>query len=134
MAELFNTFLIKCIPARMLLSGTIIATPSKYLNYWVIPSIISIIFIFSRIVNYNILKNQNITQKGAFGHVFKYNYTRFFSYIDAYYIYHINNVKKNMYVPRRCLLSIYFLVSYLYYIIIITYNVTPNFLIYQNFQ
>ena len=78
MSDLFNVFLCKCVPARVILSGSIIATSNEYMRLWLIPSIISLIFIFYRIIDYNILKKNNIEQKGAFGQVFKYNYTRFF--------------------------------------------------------
>jgi hypothetical protein len=78
MSELFNIFLFRCIPARILLSGSIIATSAQYMNYWIIPAIITIIYIFSRILNYNELNKKKIKQKGFFGQEYNYNYTRFF--------------------------------------------------------
>jgi len=78
MSNLFNVFLLKCVPARAIISVAIIQTKNEHMKLWLIPAIISVIFIFYRIINYNILKKKNIQQKGAFGQVFDYNYTRFF--------------------------------------------------------
>lgn len=78
MSNLFNVFLFKCVPARAILSGVIVSTSNEYMKLWLIPAIISVIYIFYRIINYNILKKKNIQQKGAFGKVFDYHYTRFF--------------------------------------------------------
>jgi len=78
MSNLFNVFLFKCVPARAILSCVIVSTSNEHMKLWILPAMISIIYIYYRIVNYNILKKKNIQQKGAFGQVFNYNYTRFF--------------------------------------------------------
>ena len=78
MTNLFNIFLIGCVPARIGLSSLIMLPSDNYMNIWIIPSTILILLFINRIVDYNTLKKNNIQQTGAFGQVFNYNYTRFF--------------------------------------------------------
>ena len=104
MSDLFSIFLFKCVPARILLSGSVINTPAKYMNYWIIPSLISMIFIFSRILNYNKLNKKNIKQKGAFGKDFHYNYTRFFHILMI--ITFITLIKSKKYVCAKVIPTI----------------------------